>query len=644
MYTDQVYGLAHDNGSQQVSDEGDSAFARNKYPDAWRYVSEVLMPPDPDSFFRALTRGLAAILDGVWSGNGAGFIPGVMCTSRNHIYLPQGIFLMNQVAPVSFGGMYGHGTGGVTMNGNDHTVLAYDHGRWIDRGGSRAVLRSVNWGTNVYLESATLDGIRVDGRGPNWRDTSYVQNGVELQMLGEDFGMGTDLGFWVERCNNNGLWINGAGPGKVETLCSHQHNEAAVLYTSPYNDNLGHLRLDYLSADNSAYGVRMVNGGRLKLGTCKFETGLSASYGKPNKSMAPLWLEGWVGGSCDLLTLAVDSTIEALIHLKNITNMGRFHIETVSGWRFDSLVLDHRSGTRYYFQQPTDGHFKHFSMTVNSYAGQTAVRASHPTDVMQSQAVIQQAPFHSNGDRLGIVTNPTEYDYAQGLPLWDDTGGNVAPPPPTAVVTSITVSITPVTVAQGGVAHATAIVRDQNDNVMNGQSIAWSIVSGPATIDASGTIVTTGAGTVVAMAAVASVSDTSTLLVTEVAPPPPPSGAAWTGGPYVMTPTSYESVDVVGVTEVQVTALIPDTTSYGRILGTGKTGPSMYVRPDGHVYWANTDGSRIKLTQVPMVVGEPWSGRITLPAPQHITCIWQVAPHQGGAQTGSCEKIELFTT
>ena len=91
-----------------------------------------------------------------------------------------------------------------------------------------------------------------------------------------------------------------------------------------------------------------------------------------------------------------------------------------------------------------------------------------------------------------------DWNYSTCTPSWNpQTGiGGSIPPPPPAVLTLVSVAINPTSVTGATTAQAAAVAYDQYGNVLP-LSGAWSLVSGPGTINSSGVITSNGtAGTV----------------------------------------------------------------------------------------------------------------------------------------------------
>ncbi len=518
------------NRAQPISALDTLVANKTAYQYAWDYVNLVLNPGGSlganETFFSALRVVSAAALSGVWEGNGSGFAPGVSCTSRNTILLPRGgPYLVNFPIPASYGGIIGKGTNWSSTNSNDTSYLEYDHAGWLEPGGGpRAVIKSVNWGTSTYLESAFLDGFRINGAAGQWRDPSYAQYGMLIRMMGETCNIGTNRGIYVHDCNNDGAWIYGAGPGNIGDISAFDNNQAGLRLSN--TNSLGGMSIARLSCDNNGYAFLTDQAGGFKLNQLKCETGLSNSRGKVFKAQVPVFAKGWVSGTIDLLTTASDPVIDAVVHMWSTANGSKLTINDLVGWNYENIVLDHRGNKRYYW--PMQGsEFRTIQVVVRGLGTQTTVKTHNPVNTDIELVAPSNAQFNSPGDRLHPVTDPAQYLYTAtpASPLWDDTGGATPPPPPTPVVTTVTVSLATDPVTSGGTSQASAQVFDQFGQVMTGQTIGWSIVSGPATINGSGLVTTSGSGSVVVRATVLAVTDDATLTVQNtVPPPPPPSG------------------------------------------------------------------------------------------------------------------------
>lgn len=418
----------HSNGQKRLSDLGDLASNQAKYPQAWRYVNEILTVTGKEAFFQSLRILSAAAIEGVYQGHGAGFAPGTPCTSFNKIVLPPGQFLVNYAIPMSYGGVIGQGVNIATSNGNDTSHLVCDHAGWIDPDPVRAIVRSV--AKSGYLEGATLDMVRLDGRAGGWRNSGYTQHGAWVGGMGE----GTTIGrVYAHDNNNHGVHIYGAGPGRVLDLSAFDNNEAGLRVEG--TNSLGGIDIGRLSTDNNGYSLQLVACGAVSLRHLKCETGLSNQRGKPFKAQVPIFLSGWADVNVDILTFATSGTVDAIVHINNTANTGNIRIGSLRATPgAANLVIDHRTNRRFYF---TNG-FAYSAISVEGrFSGTTSqVKAHNPADTNCDMVLVPSTTIASNDLRLGIVTSASQYDYMAWTPKWDSTGGQ-APPvdPPQATAT-----------------------------------------------------------------------------------------------------------------------------------------------------------------------------------------------------------------
>ena len=125
-----------------------------------------------------------------------------------------------------------------------------------------------------------------------------------------------------------------------------------------------------------------------------------------------------------------------------------------------------------------------------------------------------------------------------------------AAPPPAPVVTTVTVSPPSASIVAGGTVSLQATVKDQNGNVMSGQSVSWSTSNAAAAIVGSSGIVTgVAAGSATITATSSGKTGTSSVTVT-AAPPPAPVVTAVTVSP--------SSASVVAGATVTLQATVKD--------------------------------------------------------------------------------------
>jgi uncharacterized protein YjdB len=94
--------------------------------------------------------------------------------------------------------------------------------------------------------------------------------------------------------------------------------------------------------------------------------------------------------------------------------------------------------------------------------------------------------------------------------------------PPSSVVTAVTVSPPSASMVAGATTTLQATVKDQNGNVMGGQTVTWSTSNAAAaTVNPSGVVTGVAAGSATITAIASGVSGTSAITVTGAPPPPP---------------------------------------------------------------------------------------------------------------------------
>lgn len=107
-----------------------------------------------------------------------------------------------------------------------------------------------------------------------------------------------------------------------------------------------------------------------------------------------------------------------------------------------------------------------------------------------------------------------------------------APGNSSQVATSMSVTPSALTMGPGSNAQLTAVVRDQNNNVMSGQPVSWaSSNSGVATVSSSGVVTANVTGSAVITASSGGLSGTASVAVVASPPPPPPVVASVTVTP-----------------------------------------------------------------------------------------------------------------
>lgn len=422
--------MNHANGRKTIGELNDSLdYNKERYPECYRWWKDILGQSDAN--FLKMTVASAVLNQCHWAGNGSGFGPGVTSTSRNNVeQIPGGEYLVNVGITVLQGRFIGGGTS-IGLGGNAATQLIYDHERWMDPRPIRAVIISGNWGTSQYLESCYISDVRVTGNSPHWLDTSYTQHGIALRMFGETAVLDR---VYVETCNGHGVWINGAGPGKVVHLTTFDNNLAG-LYVSNAADgsvngnSLGMLQVEHVSGDNNAWVVLNRSGGGMKIGYVKNEDGLSAQRGRPKKGQVSIEASGWVHMVVDYVTDAVVGASGPSFVFNSTANKSRVVVhqyEQVAANNSadqgrSALVADVRSKQAWRTSDQNAGEYRCMGFTWTGHGTASTFTCTEP---------MVSIPFNGT-TRLGIASTYAGYDYAAATPVWDPTGGTTTPPPPT---------------------------------------------------------------------------------------------------------------------------------------------------------------------------------------------------------------------
>jgi hypothetical protein len=336
--------------------------------------------------------------------------------------------MVNVGITVLQGRFIGGGTS-IGLNGNASTELVYDHARWIDPRAIRAVIISANWGTSTYLESIYISDVRVNGRGPHWKDNSYDQHGIALQIMGETAAIGR---VYVENCNGHGVWVNGAGPGRIEHLTTFDNALAGLYATSEKSggtngNSLGFLEVQHISGDNNAWVVLNRQGPAMSIGYLKNEDGLSAQRGRPKKGQVCIEAWGWVNIYAAQVTHAINGASGPAFVVNSTANKSRLRVEQYSAVANNAnvdqgssaLLMDLRSKQvwRPANQNAQDVTVMDFTWTGLGTA--STFTCSEPMGVIS----------HNFTTRPGLATTYAGYNYAAGTPVWDATGGTVVTPP-----------------------------------------------------------------------------------------------------------------------------------------------------------------------------------------------------------------------
>ena len=202
-----------------------------------------------------------------------------------------------------------------------------------------------------------------------------------------------------------------------------------------------------------------------------------------------------------------------------------------------------------------------------------------------------------------------------------------ATPPPPPVVTTVTVSPPSASVVAGSTVALQATVKDQNGNVMSGQTVAWSSNNASATVNSSGVVSGISAGSATITATSSGKSGTSAITVA-AAPP------------VVTTVTvTPSSASVVAGSTVTLQATVKD--QYGNVMS-GQTvtwssnSASATVNSSGVVSGVSAGSATISATSS----GKSGTSAITVTAAPPVVTTVIVAPTSASVVAGSTVTLQ----
>jgi uncharacterized protein YjdB len=139
-----------------------------------------------------------------------------------------------------------------------------------------------------------------------------------------------------------------------------------------------------------------------------------------------------------------------------------------------------------------------------------------------SCTVLGLSPSTSYNFQIGAFRGNMSGNAVFGEPSNVVAASTLSIPPPNPVVTTVTISPASASVGVGGTATLQATVKDQNGNVMTGQTVTWSTNNAAAaTVSSSGVLTGVAAGSATIAATSSGVSGTSAITVTAGPPLPP---------------------------------------------------------------------------------------------------------------------------
>lgn len=176
-----------------------------------------------------------------------------------NIEVPYGEFWVTQQLPKGPGRTFGSGTGYGGLSPGS-TILSPYHEKWNGDPKFRSVMVGQNRGLTrnaSYIESCTVDGIRFEGRAPQWYDPSFESYGYLAFQAGENNTSGRGLPIRADHFNDYGIGWAGATPGHFGDITAFKNNLGGVV---SLGGALSTMSIDVLSGDDNPYLFRCIRG------------------------------------------------------------------------------------------------------------------------------------------------------------------------------------------------------------------------------------------------------------------------------------------------------------------------------------------------------------------------------------------------
>lgn len=388
----------------------------------------------PDSMVMKMNVFPAAWNDAVLWGQGGGQPITGRITSNNGIHAPPGVYAVNYPCILDGGKYIGEGTGFAgTVGGarSMNTNLVLNRAGWLGSYGGQPfdvmnLMQTTTWGilsgSTAYTESGYLDGFRLTGDNGSWWDASYISNGLGMWDMGETWKVGR---IFAETFNGYGIMNVRGTPATYGEISCFQNALGGI---GLIGTELNTININTISGDDNPglivmrAGYGRGGGGTVNVNLEKSESGKRT----PNKGQVMLWQRdpcyGDINisiGQGDMNGLFLDAQF---VMNTNTSSAGQMLHAQFRAWNYRTLVHDVTNQVRWAAQS--------YRPECITYA----YRNGNST-LFDCAAGTQLTPTAVNAsDRLGLVVNNGVFDYANGLPVYDITGGGSPPPPPPTCV------------------------------------------------------------------------------------------------------------------------------------------------------------------------------------------------------------------
>lgn len=404
-----------------------------------------------DGKFLNLSCASAFAGQAVWSNHDQAWT--APCVSRIGVYFGQGDWLVSYPIPKAHGQYIGEGPQTMYYNNWAATCFKPWHDNWQgDTDKPRCSMLSTSWGiegNGGYTEGSSVDKIGFVGNNSGWWNSAYEEHGLCLWDEGEV----TSDGIIYARDHNGYGVLNARGTPftcKQLSVFTNALGGLGLIGCELNTMNLGTISGD----DNPALIVQRAGYGRGSGGAISFALGKCESGKRtPNKGQIVLWQRDPSYSIINVNVSQMDMNgpfVDAAFVMNTKAASGG-QILTCLGraWNFRTIVHDVANKKRW-----AGGAYVPFHFTWSSMGGGKLV--DHTT--------AQQVPATAvnASDRLGLVPNNGTFDYVNGLPVYDITGGTPPVQPPITPVPPVDPPVPPpggsTTVWSGGSVSATTVV------------------------------------------------------------------------------------------------------------------------------------------------------------------------------------------
>lgn len=422
------YGLSSSSGKKLLKEQMTLSAAQMLMPDLFAYKRAQGWNDDATM---ALTFPAACAIDAVWGGHNVEFTK--PCMSRTNVFIPAGDFYFNDPFPKCMGQYIGMGPHQGWHHAHAATTFHVDYTRWIGDKKKMAAMRATGYGitgNEGWLHGGYIDAIGFVGNRNGWHNPNFQEVGLQLWDEAEGASVGR---IWASNFNGYGVEISRGTPQNWNGALSVFTNSLGgllladgALATVNINNVSGDDNGNALIVQRSLYG--RLAGGMVNIAQIKSECGKRT----PNTGQVVLYQMDPCSGIVTMQSVQADCNyvdVDAPFVMNtaddswSMLNVGGF-----AGWNMRSIVHQIRKGKA---GLRWDG---------ASYKPEAFIWSSRNGGQLTDLIDLVKKPAITVGSyqrRIGFVPVGAAFDYANGLPVYDPTGGQtpiepgpVEPQPP----------------------------------------------------------------------------------------------------------------------------------------------------------------------------------------------------------------------